>query len=180
MTQNQLVYDYLVTVGPLRPMAALNELGIYRLASRINDLRKAGHKIKTKKVEVVNRWANHHTLLSIAWNLKMLPNRIAKKPKRTARWRSQGHLNFIRSFHCARDGCQGMPIECAHVRNGSGAGMGQKPDDWRVVPLCREHHSEQHTVGEQTFWKGVDIEALIEAFCKASPKAREIKEAQDK
>ena len=56
MTQNQLVYDYLVTVGPLRPMAALNELGIYRLASRINDLRKAGHKIKTKKVEVVNRW----------------------------------------------------------------------------------------------------------------------------
>ena len=110
----------------------------------------------------------------------MLPNRIAKKPKRSSRWRSQGHLNFIRSFHCAIDGCQGMPIECAHVRNGSGAGMGQKPDDWRVVPLCREHHGQQHTVGEQTFWKGIDIEALIEAFCKASPKAREIKEAQDK
>jgi hypothetical protein len=34
----------------MRPMAALHELGIYRLASRINDLRKAGHKIKTKKV----------------------------------------------------------------------------------------------------------------------------------
>jgi hypothetical protein len=37
-------------------MTAWSELGIYRLASRINDLRKAGHKIKTKKVEVVNRW----------------------------------------------------------------------------------------------------------------------------
>jgi hypothetical protein len=37
-------------------MAAWSELGIYRLASRINDLRKAGHKINTKKVEVVNRW----------------------------------------------------------------------------------------------------------------------------
>jgi hypothetical protein len=37
-------------------MVALHELGVYRLASRINDLRKAGHKIKTKKVEVVNRW----------------------------------------------------------------------------------------------------------------------------
>lgn len=121
---------------------------------------------------------NPPTLLNIAWNLKMLPNRIAKKPKRSSRWRSQGHLNFIRSFHCVRDGCQGMPIECAHVRNGSGAGMGQKPDDWRVVPLCREHHGQQHTVGEQTFWKGIDVEALIEAFCKASPKAREIKEAQ--
>jgi hypothetical protein len=37
-------------------MAAWRDLGVYRLASRINDLRKAGHKIKTKKVEVVNRW----------------------------------------------------------------------------------------------------------------------------
>jgi hypothetical protein len=37
-------------------MTALNDLGIYRLASRINDLRNDGHKIKTKKVEVVNRW----------------------------------------------------------------------------------------------------------------------------
>ena len=91
----------------------------------------------------------------------MLPSRIAKKPKRTARWRSQGHLNFIRSFHCAKDGCQGMPIECAHVRYGSGAGMGQKPDDWRVVPLCREHHSQQHTVGEQTFWKGDWLTSLL-------------------
>jgi hypothetical protein len=37
-------------------MTAWSELGIYRLASRINDLRKVGHKINTKKVEVVNRW----------------------------------------------------------------------------------------------------------------------------
>jgi len=73
-----------------------------------------------------------------------------------------------------------MPIECAHVRYGSNTGMGQKPDDWRVVPLCRTHHIQQHTVGEQTFWKGIDIEGLIEAFCKASPKALEIKEAQRK
>ena len=56
MTQNERVFDHLLTVGPIRPMTALNDLGIYRLASRINDLRKAGHKIKTKKVEVVNRW----------------------------------------------------------------------------------------------------------------------------
>jgi hypothetical protein len=56
MNQNERVFDHLLTVGPIRPMTALNDLGIYRLASRINDLRKAGHKIKTKKVEVVNRW----------------------------------------------------------------------------------------------------------------------------
>jgi hypothetical protein len=56
MTQNERIYDHLLAVGPIRPMVALHELGVYRLASRINDLRKAGHKIKTKKVEVVNRW----------------------------------------------------------------------------------------------------------------------------
>ena len=56
MTQNERIYDHLLSVGPIRPMTALNELGIYRLASRINDLRKLGHNIKTKKVEVVNRW----------------------------------------------------------------------------------------------------------------------------
>ena len=56
MTQNERRYDHLLDVGPIRPMVALHELGVYRLASRINDLRKAGHKIKTKKVEVVNHW----------------------------------------------------------------------------------------------------------------------------
>jgi len=56
MSQNDRILDHLMTVGPIRPMTAWSELGIYRLASRINDLRKAGHKIKTKKVEVVNRW----------------------------------------------------------------------------------------------------------------------------
>jgi hypothetical protein len=110
-------------------------------------------------------------------------------------WRSQGHLNFIRreKLHGKRKCSIALPRSLSDVAitgdaysnalmfaYGSGAGMGQKPDDWRVVPLCREHHTQQHTVGEQTFWNGVDIEALIEAFCKASPKAREIKEAQDK
>lgn len=56
MTQNERIYDHLLAVGPLQPFVAWRELGVYRLASRINDLRKLGHKIKTKKVEVVNRW----------------------------------------------------------------------------------------------------------------------------
>jgi len=32
----------------------------------------------------------------------------------------------------------------------------------------------QHEVGEETFWKGCDVEALIDAFCKASPRRQEI------
>jgi hypothetical protein len=69
-------------------------------------------------------------------------------------------------------------IEVAHVRIGSGAGMGQKPDDWRTVSLCREHHAEQHKIGEETFWlrrlRLSQVEPLIAAFIKASPKRAEI------
>lgn len=112
-----------------------------------------------------------------------LPPRLAKKPKRSSRWRSQAHCNFVRSHACSVC-CATSAIEVAHVRIGSGAGMGQKPDDWRAVSLCKDCHQAQHRVGEQTFWGnrkrdlGLDVEALIDAFCKASPKAREIAEAR--
>ena len=99
-----------------------------------------------------------------------LPRRIPKEPKRASRWRSQAHCNFVRSHHCVMDGCCGMPIEAAHVRLGSGAGMGQKPDDFRVVSLCKFHHTRQHSVGEETLWREFsesgqgDVEELIDAF----------------
>jgi len=105
-----------------------------------------------------------------------LPPRIPKQAKRSTRWRSQAHCNFVRKHHCSVPGCTGLPIEVAHVRKGSGAGIGQKPDDWRTVSLCRHHHAMQHTIGEPSFWAEFgDVEALIDAFCKASPKAHEIR-----
>jgi hypothetical protein len=110
----------------------------------------------------------------------MLPRRIPKAPKRASRWRSQAHLAFVRSFCCAV--CDGpRKTDAAHVRLGSGAGLGQKPDDWRAVPLCTGTdgcHARQHQVGEATFWNGRDVEALIAAFIKASPKRAEIERVQ--
>jgi hypothetical protein len=69
------------------------------------------------------------------------------------------------------------PIEVAHVRIGSGAGMAQKPDDWSTVSLCKPCHQSQHHVGERTFWQAAEIDPteLAEAFAKASPKAAEIR-----
>lgn len=55
--------------------------------------------------------------------------------------------------------------------------MGQKPDDWNAVSLCRNCHALQHSVGEETFWKGRDVGVLVDAFCNASPKRREIADA---
>jgi len=107
----------------------------------------------------------------------MLPRRIPKPQKRASRWRSQAHCSFVRSHGCCWNGCDGRPIEVAHVRNGSSAGIGQKPDDWRTVSLCAFHHSQQHRVGEATFWSGIDVEALIAEFIKASPRRAQIEQA---
>ena len=110
----------------------------------------------------------------------MLPPRLAKKPKRESRWRSQKHCNFVRSHACSVCGSD-VAIEVAHVRIGSGAGMGQKPSDWHSVSLCKECHTAQLNKGERTFWDNFQRETnltyqdMIDAFCKASPCANEIR-----
>jgi hypothetical protein len=111
----------------------------------------------------------------------MLPRRIPKPPKRASRWRSQAHCNFVRSHQCVVIGCTGRPIEVAHVRVGSGAGVGQKPDDWNAVSMCQAHHSEQHRIGEVSFWTKVAQQSpqeLVAAFIHASPKRQEIQQVQ--
>jgi len=110
----------------------------------------------------------------------MLPARIPKKAKRATRWKSQAHRDFVRSHGCCKCGSTAA-IEFAHVRLGSGAGMGQKPDDWRGVSLCHECHTgsatAQHNVGERSFWVGIDLDGLIAAFIKASPRRAQIEQA---
>ena len=125
----------------------------------------------------------------------MLPRRIPKEPKRESRWRSPAHTSFVRGFACAMCGST-TNIEAAHVRMGSGAGMGQKPDDWRTVPLCAGPnanelqqlgcHDRQHIIGEPAFWHqyikrhGQSVEQLIEELIAASPKRRDIEAIRSK
>ena len=115
----------------------------------------------------------------------MLPRRIPKPAKREQRWRSPAHTSWVRGFACCVCGSM-TNIEAAHVRLGSHTGMGQKPDDWRTVPLCAGPHADidgmlgchnrQHVVGEATFWRSapIDPEALIKELIAASPKRADI------
>lgn len=114
----------------------------------------------------------------------MLPPKRQKEAKPEGRWKSSTHLAFVRSFCCAVPGCQGVPVEAAHVRNGSDAGMGRKPSDYYAAPLCKGHHAQQHNTGERSFWAayekaaGQSVEQLIEALCKDSPRAMEIRKVR--
>ena len=110
----------------------------------------------------------------------MLPRRIPKERNKSLRWRSPSHCTFVRTHECCVPGCGDRPIEVAHVRRGSDAGMGRKPSDYFTVSLCRSHHAEQHRIGEQSFDKlhGIDLGALAAEFANASPKAADIRQAK--
>jgi hypothetical protein len=111
----------------------------------------------------------------------MLPRRIPKERPRSERWRSTAHCNFVRGHECCVPGCAGRPIEVAHIRSGTDAGMGRKPSDYWTVSLCRDCHATQHRVGEGTFWRAVakvDPKALAAEFCAASPRAAQIRQAK--
>jgi hypothetical protein len=101
--------------------------------------------------------------------------KLPKKQKRSTRFRSQRHCSHIRQHACAACDAD-SPIEVAHYRLGSGAGMGQRPHDWSAAPLCRDCHSLQHSRGERTFWQeaGKDPLAVIEALIRTSPVRAEI------
>jgi hypothetical protein len=100
-----------------------------------------------------------------------LPRRIPKAPKRTDRIRCPAHLKFVRSFACSIPGCNGRPIEAAHIRLGAHAGMSQKPDDSRAISLCTDHHRQAHNKGEETFaaMYQLDYDKLITHFVSRSP-----------
>jgi hypothetical protein len=55
-TQNKRLLYYLHTHDGVTQLEALNELGIFRLASRISDLRRQGEDISSEMVTVNNRF----------------------------------------------------------------------------------------------------------------------------
>ena len=101
----------------------------------------------------------------------LLPRRIVK-PRRVAEQRAcPAHRAWVRRHHCSVPGCEGLPIECAHVRRGSDGGVALKPSDRFAVSLCQAHHAEQHRIGEAAFEQryAIDLLAIAEAFARRSP-----------
>lgn len=102
--------------------------------------------------------------------------RAAARPPRQKRTpkakpgRYPAHLAWIRTLPCAVRSCPNPSI-AAHVRENTGGGMGMKPADEFCVPLCNEHHTQQHSVGHRAFDEkyGVSLRALAERLAILSP-----------
>jgi hypothetical protein len=78
-------------------------------------------------------------------------------PKRAAQ-----HLAFIRLLPCMI--CGSRPAQAAHIRRATDGGIGTKPSDKFTLPLCVDHHDEQHTTGELTFWSFYRIDPVDQAL----------------
>lgn len=56
MSQCARILSHLEQRGSIDPMEAMLDLGVYRLAARINDLKADGHSINSEMVTVQNRF----------------------------------------------------------------------------------------------------------------------------
>ena len=54
-TQRELILDYIDEYGSITPLEAMRDLGVYRLASRISEMRKIGYPIESEFEAVKTR-----------------------------------------------------------------------------------------------------------------------------
>ncbi len=93
--------------------------------------------------------------------------------KRPAWKIAEAFLQWLRGRPCAVYGCStGAKMQAAHVPGGD-AGTGTKASDRFAIPLCAEHHRNQHDMGWKTFAArllgGRDPVALAAAYWRAWP-----------
>ena len=55
-TQNDRIIEYIDKFGSITQLEALRDLGVFRLASRISDLKRLGYPITSDMVTVKNRF----------------------------------------------------------------------------------------------------------------------------
>src|SRR6266705_4199571 len=88
-----------------------------------------------------------------------IPRTVARGNLKPNSHRRVQHLAFVRQLPCVACG-KAAPSHAAHVRTGTDSGVGMKPADRYVVPLCTACHEKQHRIGELAFWSALRIDPL--------------------
>ena len=66
------------------------------------------------------------------------------------RFRDKAHLRFVASQPCLI--CERSPADAHHLRFTQPRAMGRKVSDEFTVPLCRTHHRDNHSCGDEVAW----------------------------
>jgi hypothetical protein len=89
---------------------------------------------------------------------------------RDPRQKLKSHLVFIRSLSCLVCKERTETEEAAHIRMKDpeiakpSPGGSTKPHDFYVVPLCGQHHRDQHAMSEYEFWDEAGIDPVKKAL----------------
>lgn len=92
---------------------------------------------------------------------------VTRTKQRKPRQKDDTHLRWVRSLPSLVPGSG--HVEAAHIRYADPryfkreTGMGEKPDDRWVVPLCAEEHRRQHAMNEQDYWIAAGIDPVFVA-----------------
>jgi hypothetical protein len=84
------------------------------------------------------------------------PVTMLKPRQRKPRVEKPQYLDLIRKLPCVV--CHASPVEAAHIRTPSPrngkreTGKSEKPSDLWTLPLCPDHHREQHQGDEFHFY----------------------------
>ena len=82
--------------------------------------------------------------------------RVAAK---TIRLRDKEHCKFVATQACVV--CGRTPSEAHHIRFAQPRAIGRKVSDEYTVPVCRSHHRDLHTYGDEaSWWAAVSIDPL--------------------
>ena len=76
------------------------------------------------------------------------------------RHRDKAHLKFVASQPCLV--CGRSPADAHHLRFTQLRAMGRKVSDEFTVPLCRSHHRDNHSFGDEVTWwerRAIDLVA---------------------
>ena len=88
--------------------------------------------------------------------------------QRQPRINNEKHLMFIRNLPCLVTGRR--DVDAAHIRYSDlrvakrAVGIGEKPDDKWVIPLCRAEHTKQHGMNERQYWNDLGIDPILVAL----------------
>ena len=98
----------------------------------------------------------------------MIYPRRAKRERMNVReqpwWRSESYKRYVRGFACIVPGCTASPREACHIRFGTDGCKDEKPSDFFCFAACRDHHAEQHALGETTFARKYSVNLALTAL----------------
>ena len=115
-----------------------------------------GSAIASEQIFVKLMEASVAAPIILAQKPQARPHRVAAK---TIRLRDKEHCKFVATQPCVV--CGRTPSEAHHIRFAQPRAVGRKVSDEYTVPVCRLHHRDLHTYGDEaSWWAAVSIDPL--------------------